>query len=73
MDNGKWNDYNFEYLLDPTNKKCNPSVLKRTTKLFYVCRTRAMENLVVCCENPSDSMIKTAELWFGKDNCCKIG
>lgn len=72
MDNGKWNDYNFEYLLDPKNKKCNDSVLRRTTKLFYVCCTRAMENLVVCCENPSDPMVKTAEVWFGKDNCFKI-
>lgn len=72
LDNGKWNDYNFEYLFDPLNPKCNQSVLKRTQKLFYVCCTRAMENLVVYCENPILSMISTAEEWFGKSNCKKI-
>lgn len=72
LDNGKWNDYNFEYLLDPLNKKCNPSVLERTRKLFYVCCTRAMERLIVCCENPTDEMIHSAEAWFGKENCREI-
>lgn len=69
LDNGKWSIYNFEYLLDPTNPKCNPTVLERTRKLFYVCCTRAMENLIVYCESPSDTMIRTAESWFGKENC----
>ncbi len=72
LDNGKWNDYNFEYLFNPSHEKCNPSVLKRTQKLFYVCCTRAMDNLVVYCENPSLSMITAAENWFGKSNCKKI-
>lgn len=72
LDNGKWNSYNFEYLLDPSNSKCNLSVLTRTQKLFYVCCTRAMENLVVYCENPTLAMIRTAEEWFGKENCQRI-
>ena len=25
LDNAKWNDYNFGYLFDPSNLKCNPS------------------------------------------------
>ncbi|WIW71476.1 UvrD-helicase domain-containing protein [Anaerosinus gibii] len=69
LDNGKWNDYNFEYLFNPTHEKCNKNVLARTNKLFYVCCTRAMDNLVVYCENPSSPMIITAEDWFGKENC----
>lgn len=72
LDNGKWNSYNFEYLLDPLNSKCNPPVLTRTQKLFYVCCTRAMKNLVVYCENPTLAMIRTAEEWFGKANCQRI-
>lgn len=72
LDNGKWNAYNFEYLLDPSHPKCNPSVLLRTQKLFYVCCTHAMENLVVYCKKPTQSMIETAEKWFGKNNCQKI-
>ena len=40
-----------------------------TKKLFYVCCTRAMDNLVVYCENPTSEMIKTAENLFGSNNC----
>lgn len=69
LDNGKWNDYNFEYLFNPLNKKSNPKVLDRTRKLFYVCCTRAMDNLVVYCEKPSNEMIETAKQWFGENNC----
>lgn len=72
LDNGKWNDYNFEYLFNPSHPKCNKSVLIRTQKLFYVCCTRAMENLVVYCKEPTDAMIETAEKWFGKNNCEKV-
>lgn len=72
LDNGKWNDYNFEYLFDPAHVKCNQSVRMRTQKLFYVCCTRAMENLVVYCRKPTAAMINTAEKWFGKDNCQEI-
>lgn len=72
LDNGKWNDYNFEYLFNPTNERCNPKVLERTKKLFYVCCTRAMDNLVVFCENPSSAMIETANYWFGKENCISV-
>lgn len=72
MDNGNWNDYNFEYLLNPSHPKCNPNVLKRTKKLFYVCCTRAMDNLVVYCENPTPEMIKTAENLFGPNNCYNV-
>jgi len=72
LDNGKWNDYNFEYLFNPNHQRCNENVLDRTKKLFYVCCTRAMENLVVYCENPSRDMINTAEAWFGKGNCIQL-
>ncbi len=72
LDNGKWNDYNFEYLFNPNNSKFNLKVFERTNKLFYVCCTRAMDNLVVYCENPSSAMINTAEGWFGKENCISI-
>lgn len=69
LDNGNWNDYNFEYLLNPSHSKCNPNVLKRTKKLFYVCCTRAMDNLVVYCENPTQEMIENAKQLFGAENC----
>ncbi len=69
LDNGNWNDYNFEYLLNPSHPKCNQNVLRRTKKLFYVCCTRAMDNLVVYCENPTPEMIENAKQLFGAQNC----
>ena len=65
LDNGNWNDYNFEYLF--TNRTDKASVLERTQKIFYVCCTRSKENLAVFYHNPSDSIISKAEDWFGKD------
>ncbi len=65
LDNGNWNDYNFEYLF--TNRIDKPSVLERTQKIFYVCCTRSKENLAVFYHNPSEAIISKAEEWFGKD------
>ncbi|MBQ3160618.1 MAG: ATP-dependent helicase [Oscillospiraceae bacterium] len=72
LDNGEWSKYNFEYLLNPNHPKCNQNVLERTQKLFYVCCTRAMENLVVFCAAPTPEMINTAQIWFGKENCIPL-
>lgn len=70
LDNGKWNDYNFEYLFTDSLK--NKSVLHRTQKIFYVCCTRAKENLAVYYNNPSDNVIEKAKEWFGKENVVNI-
>jgi len=76
LDNGNWSSYNFEYLFDqnlfnsltPAKKNSFPRILERTQKIFYVCCTRAKENLVVYYHNPSESIVETAKRWFGKDN-----
>jgi DNA helicase-2/ATP-dependent DNA helicase PcrA len=73
LDNGKWSKYNFEYLFDCTNPNVRKTVLERTNKLFYVCCTRAKENLVVVQKNPTGKMIETAKEWFGKENCHNLG
>jgi len=44
LDNGGWNNYNFGNLFLGTG---SASVLDRTQKIFYVCCTRAKENLAV--------------------------
>ncbi len=87
LDNGRWSDYNFEYLFNPEgslnelelNKSKNrskieshPKILLRTQKIFYVCCTRAKENLAVYFNNPSDAVINKAKDWFGLDNVCGI-
>lgn len=70
LDNGKWNDYNFEYLF--CNRTDKQSVLSRTQKIFYVCCTRSKENLTVYYHNPSDIVIQKAKEWFGEKNVIKI-
>ncbi len=80
LDNGNWNKYNFEYLMNveifdglTTLKKSSfEKILNRTQKIFYVCCTRAKENLVVFYNLPSDAIIEKAKMWFGEDNVIRI-
>lgn len=66
LDNGKWSSFNFDYLFSEQSEKA--SVYYRTKKLFYVCCTRARDNLVVFFHNPSDLIVNQAKDWFGEDN-----
>lgn len=70
LDNGRWNDYNFEYLF--TNRVNKQSVLERTQKIFYVCCTRAKENLAVFYHNPIPNVINQAKEWFEEENVYRI-
>lgn len=69
LDNGRWNQYNFRYLFENNG---NLSVFERTQKIFYVCCTRAKENLAVYYNNPSKDVINKAVEWFGKENVIDI-
>ncbi|ANF97307.1 UvrD-helicase domain-containing protein [Paenibacillus bovis] len=66
LDNGKWNNFNFESLF--TNECRTPSVLLRTQKIFYVCCTRAKENLVIYYHKPNVKVVEKAKAWFGEEN-----
>ena len=87
LDNGNWNDYNFNYLFDEVNQrqilidgksktksKLNslPRILERTQKIFYVCCTRTKDNLAVFYHNPSQQVIAKATEWFGVNNTIQI-
>ncbi|WP_419782145.1 hypothetical protein [Malaciobacter marinus] len=80
LDNGKWNKYNFEYLMNEeifdgltaSKKSSFPKILNRTQKIFYVCCTRAKENLVVFYNLPSDAIIEKSKIWFGETNVHSI-
>lgn len=80
LHNGGWSNYNFEYLLDETicktlsasRQKSYPGILLRTKKLFYVCCTRAKENLVVYYPQPSKEVIAGAIALFGEENCINL-
>jgi DNA helicase-2/ATP-dependent DNA helicase PcrA len=80
MDNGGWNNYNFEYLFNPgiiasltaARRGSFPRILARSQKIFYVCCTRAKENLIVYYHNPSDQVLATARTWFGDGNVREV-
>ena len=66
MDNGRWNNYNFKYFFEQTPGK--ESVIQRTQRIFYVCCSRAMDNLVVYYPNPSAGIIAQVKDLFGDEN-----
>ncbi|MDR3291500.1 MAG: AAA family ATPase [Methanobrevibacter sp.] len=68
LDNGKWNQYNFECLLSDNAHASSENVLKRTRKLFYVSCTRTMENLIVFYQNPNDEILNNVKKLFGVEN-----
>ncbi|MFT6960544.1 MAG: DNA helicase-2/ATP-dependent DNA helicase PcrA [Flammeovirgaceae bacterium] len=63
-DNGGWNSYNFKHLFENTSGK--ESIIEKTKKIFYVCCTRAKNNLAVYYNSPSESVIEKAKEWFGE-------
>lgn len=65
-----WTKYNFESLFYNTGKSV--SIVERTKKLFYVCCTRAKENLVVYYPSASNQVIEGAKTLFGKENVYRI-
>ena len=69
LDNGQWNSYNFKGLLEGGGKE---SVRQRTEKIFYVCCTRAKENLAVFFHQPSANVITKASEWFGAHNIVNL-
>lgn len=69
LDNGGWNYYNFENLFLNSGTE---SVLRRTQKIFYMCCTRAKENLAVFYHDPSPQVIVRATEWFGVKNVIPI-
>lgn len=79
LDNGKWSKYNFNLLLenifDENNilDKTKKDIFNRTKKLFYVCCTRAKENLIVFIQINNqkinkEKIISNAKELFGEEN-----
>ena len=71
LDNGHWNNYNFTKLFIGGDE-ASATVIDRTKKIFYVCCTRAMEQLAVYYDQPSEAVIAQAREWFGEDNMVNI-
>jgi len=65
MDNGRWNNYNFEAFFLKDGKD---TVIARTSKIVYVCCTRAKKNLAFFYPEPSNAVIEKAQQLFGERN-----
>lgn len=70
MDNGNWSKYNFKYYFEETPGK--ESVIQRTKRIFYVCCSRAKDNLIVYYPNPTTQIIEQAKKLFGAENIHKL-
>ena len=70
MDNGKWNNYNFKYYFEKTAGK--ESIISRTERIFYVCCSRAIDNLVIYYPEPTSQIITQAKALFGDSNVHSI-
>lgn len=66
LDDGNWSNYDFNYLFGDRQDKTK--IVDRTRKLFYVCCTRAKENLAILFPTPSTEAIAKAKIWFGEAN-----
>lgn len=69
LDNGRWNQYNFRSLFEDAG---TASVIERTRKMFYVCCSRARNNLVVYFPEPTQAVLAKAKDWFGNDNVLDV-
>jgi DNA helicase-2/ATP-dependent DNA helicase PcrA len=70
MENGGWNNYNFKYYFDKTAGK--ESIIARTERIFYVCCSRAIENLIIYYPSPTPQTISQAKKLFGDANVIPI-
>jgi len=70
MDNGRWNNYNFGYYFEGRTDK--ESIVRRTERIFYVCCSRAINNLVVYYPSPSNNVLSKAKKLFGESNVVSI-
>lgn len=70
MDNGRWSNYNFKHLFEQTANK--ELVIQRTERIFYVCCSRAMDNLIVFYPAPTSQAIARAKALFGTENVKSI-
>ena len=62
LDNGRWNQYNFDTLFGKGST--SEMVQSRTRKLFYVTITRAMKNLIVYMPTNDKQIIEKAKDYF---------
>lgn len=69
LDTGGWTLYNFNDLFSDEGKD---TVRERSRKIFYVCCTRAKDNLAVYFHAPSPHSLARAKEWFGEGHVKRV-
>ena len=70
LDNGRWNQYNFDTLFGKGSS--NENVQNRTKRLFYVAITRAMKNLIVYMPSNDRQIIEKAKDYFEQSDIVNV-
>ncbi len=70
LENGGWNNYNFKYYFENTKDK--ETIIARTERIFYVCCSRAIENLIIYYPSPTPQVISQAKRLFGDKNVINV-
>lgn len=70
LDNGKWNQYNFDTLFGKGSS--NEKVQNRTKRLFYVAITRAMKNLIIYMPCNDHQIIEKAKDYFEQSDIVNV-
>lgn len=70
LDNGGWNNYNFERLM--AEPQGDSSVHSRSRMMLYVACSRAKENLLVYVHLPQEATLLRAREWFGAENVVQV-
>lgn len=66
----EWNKYDFKTLFGKGSQ--NTNVKLRTKKLFYVCITRAKEELIVYMPTDDEEIVDKSKYFFGEENVIDI-
>lgn len=70
LDNGNWNQYDFNTLFGQGST--NEKVQCRTRKLFYVAITRAMRNLIVYMPSNDSNIVQNAKDYFDSSDIIDV-
>ena len=70
LDNGRWNQYNFNSIFGKGSSK--EKVQNRTKKLFYVTITRAMKNLIVYMPCNDQQILEKAKDYFEQSDIVDV-
>lgn len=70
-DNGNWRNYDYTGFLSGKSEATKEPI-RRAQRMLYVCCSRARDNLVVYCNQPSDELLEYARKLFNDEKVLSI-